>query len=79
MWKTTIRPNLAKYTLYDAAAKSDKTKNWPADQVVAKWTDELDMDRLHRELDNETSAEADAPEAVLDAAGAARPAATPAR
>jgi aerobic C4-dicarboxylate transport protein len=36
--------------------------------VVAKWTGDLDTDRLRRVLDGETVAEAEAPEDVLDAA-----------
>jgi aerobic C4-dicarboxylate transport protein len=62
----------------EARALTNLVGNGVATLVVAKWTDELDMDRLHRELDHETVAEADAPEAALDAAGAARTAATPA-
>src|SRR5271169_5578744 len=62
----------------EARALTNLVGNGVATLVVAKWTDELDMDRLHRELDHETSAEADAPEAVLDAAGATRATATPA-
>jgi aerobic C4-dicarboxylate transport protein len=38
--------------------------------VVAKWTGDLDGDRMRRVLDGETIAEAEAPEDVLDAAPA---------
>jgi aerobic C4-dicarboxylate transport protein len=34
--------------------------------VVAKWTNDLDTDRMTRILNNETPDEADEPEAVLD-------------
>jgi len=35
--------------------------------VVAKWTGDLDEQRLHQHLNNELAVEADEPEAVLDA------------
>jgi aerobic C4-dicarboxylate transport protein len=35
--------------------------------VVAKWTGDLDMARMQSQLDNETDADADAPEQVIDA------------
>jgi aerobic C4-dicarboxylate transport protein len=57
----------------EARALTNLVGNGVATLVVAKWTDELDMNRLRRELDHETDAEAEAPEAVLDAARA-RPA-----
>jgi aerobic C4-dicarboxylate transport protein len=34
--------------------------------VVGKWTGDLDMAQLQRQLNNETQAEAEEPEAVLD-------------
>ncbi|MBC7548237.1 MAG: hypothetical protein H7224_06300, partial [Polaromonas sp.] len=35
--------------------------------VVAKWTGDLDTNRLHAGLNNETWQEANEPEAILDA------------
>jgi aerobic C4-dicarboxylate transport protein len=35
--------------------------------VVAKWTDELDVERLHAGLDNETWVEAQEPEELINA------------
>lgn len=41
--------------------------NGVATLVVGKWCGELDVARLQKRLDGETEAEANAPEAVLDA------------
>lgn len=51
-----------------ARALSNLIGNGVATLVVAKWTGDLDADRLQRRLDGETEAEADTPERVLDAA-----------
>ncbi len=51
----------------EARALTNLVGNGVATIVVAKWTGDLDLSRLHRELDSETAMEADAPEAVLDA------------
>ena len=51
----------------EARALTNLVGNGVATVVVAKWTGDLDLDRLRRELDGETDAEADEPEAVLDA------------
>ena len=51
--------------------------NGVATLVVAKWTGDLDLARLRRELDHETDAEADAPEAVLDSTRAQASASAP--
>jgi len=45
--------------------------------VVAKWTGDLDTERLRRQLDNETDLDADEPEAVLDAVEVHMPVAAP--
>jgi aerobic C4-dicarboxylate transport protein len=42
--------------------------------VVAKWTGELDLPRLQRELNRETAREADEPEAVMEDADRSAPA-----
>jgi aerobic C4-dicarboxylate transport protein len=47
--------------------------------VVAKWTGDLDVERMQRQLNNETDAEADEPELVLDQTEAHMPVAVPAR
>jgi aerobic C4-dicarboxylate transport protein len=52
----------------EARALTNLIGNGVATVVVAKWTGDLDTDRLHRHLNGETGAEADEPEAVLDAA-----------
>lgn len=51
----------------EARALTNLIGNGVATVVVAKWTGDLDTARMQRHLDNETDAEADAPEAVLDA------------
>jgi aerobic C4-dicarboxylate transport protein len=50
----------------EARALTNLIGNGVATVVVAKWTNDLDTVRMKRILDNETPAEADAPEAVLD-------------
>jgi len=57
----------------EARALTNLIGNGVATVVVAKWTGDLDSDRMHRHLDNESSAEADAPEDVLDATEAHMP------
>jgi aerobic C4-dicarboxylate transport protein len=50
----------------EARALTNLIGNGVATVVVAKWTNDLDTVRMNRILDNETPAEAEAPEAVLD-------------
>ena len=50
----------------EARALTNLVGNGVATLVVAKWCGELDMQRLQGQLNHETAAEADAPEAVLD-------------
>jgi aerobic C4-dicarboxylate transport protein len=50
----------------EARALTNLIGNGVATVVVGKWTGDLDTDRLQAVLNNETPAEADAPEAVLD-------------
>lgn len=59
----------------EARALTNLIGNGVATVVVAKWTGDLDTDRLRRTLDGETVAEAEEPEAVLDAQEAHMPAA----
>ncbi|MGZ5158125.1 MAG: cation:dicarboxylate symporter family transporter, partial [Caldimonas sp.] len=58
----------------EARALTNLVGNGVATLVVAKWTGDLDVERLRRQLDGETDAEADEPEEVLDAATARLPA-----
>jgi aerobic C4-dicarboxylate transport protein len=51
----------------EARALTNLIGNGVATIVVAKWTGDLDTDRLRRRLDSETEVEADEPEGVLDA------------
>ncbi len=51
----------------EARALTNLVGNGVATLVVAKWTGDLDTERLQRQLNNESEAEADAPELVLDA------------
>ena len=51
----------------EARALTNLIGNGVATVVVGKWTGDLDTDRLQAVLNNETAAEAEAPEAVLDA------------
>jgi aerobic C4-dicarboxylate transport protein len=50
----------------EARALTNLIGNGVATIVVAKWTGDLDMQRLQRRLDNEADADADEPEAALD-------------
>ena len=50
----------------EARALTNLVGNGVATLVVAKWCGELDMQRLQGQLNHETPAEAEAPEAVLD-------------
>ena len=50
----------------EARALTNLIGNGVASIVVAKWTNDLDTDRLRRQLDNESAADAEEPEAVLD-------------
>ena len=50
----------------EARALTNLVGNTVATVVVAKWCKDLDEDRLHSHLNNETPFEADQPEAVLD-------------
>ena len=52
----------------EARALTNLIGNGVATIVVAKWTNDLDVKRLQRQLDNETDVEADEPEAALDQA-----------
>ncbi|MGJ7498135.1 dicarboxylate/amino acid:cation symporter [Variovorax sp. RT4R15] len=58
----------------EARALTNLIGNGVATLVVAKWTGDLDTDRMNRHLNQETSAEADEPEEVLDATEAHMPA-----
>jgi aerobic C4-dicarboxylate transport protein len=50
----------------EARALTNLIGNGVASIVVAKWTGDLDEARLQRQLNNETDAEAEEPEEVLD-------------
>jgi aerobic C4-dicarboxylate transport protein len=50
----------------EARALTNLIGNGVATVVVAKWTGELDTVRMQQQLNNETTADADEPEAVLD-------------
>jgi len=50
----------------EARALTNLVGNGVATLVVAKWTGDLDMQRLHDGLNNPNANEADAPEAILD-------------
>src|SRR5450830_330734 len=50
----------------EARALTNTIGNGVATIIVAKWSNELDEKRLHAQLNNETSEEANSPEAVLD-------------
>ena len=63
----------------EARALTNLVGNGVATVVVAKWTGELNVARMTKHLDQETDAEADEPEEVLDATEAHMPAATTAR
>lgn len=57
----------------EARALTNLIGNGVATAVVAKWTGDLDTDRMRRVLNNETVDEAEAPEDVLDAQEAHMP------
>jgi len=61
----------------EARALTNLIGNGVATVVVAKWTNDLDTARMKRILDNETEAEADSPEAVLDKVETHMPVAQP--
>lgn len=63
----------------EARALTNLIGNGVATVVVAKWTKDLDTERMKRILDNETPAEAESPEAVLDQVETHMPVAAPAR
>ncbi|EJL92038.1 Na+/H+ dicarboxylate symporter [Herbaspirillum sp. CF444] len=50
----------------EARALTNTIGNGVATIIVAKWSNELDEKRLHAQLNNETSEEANSPEVVLD-------------
>ncbi len=50
----------------EARALTNLIGNGVATVVVAKWTGDLDVERMRRRLDNESGIEADEPEVVLD-------------
>jgi aerobic C4-dicarboxylate transport protein len=50
----------------EARALTNLIGNGVATVVVAKWTGDLDMDRMKLQLNNETEAAAEEPEAILD-------------
>jgi aerobic C4-dicarboxylate transport protein len=50
----------------EARALTNLIGNGVATVVVARWTGDLDMRRMNSQLNNETAAEAEEPEAVLD-------------
>ena len=52
----------------EARALTNLIGNGVATVVVARWTGDLDTERMRRHLDQETAIEADAPEEVLDVA-----------
>ena len=58
----------------EARALTNLIGNGVATVVVAKWTGDLDIERLHRQLNNETDIEADEPEQMLDQSDAHMPA-----
>ncbi|WP_295176266.1 cation:dicarboxylase symporter family transporter, partial [Variovorax sp. SCN 67-20] len=51
----------------EARALTNLIGNGVATLVVAKWTGDLDTVRMHQHLNQESAAEADEPERVLDA------------
>src|SRR5215217_4917518 len=58
----------------EARALTNLIGNGVATVVVARWTGDLDAERMQRHLNNETAVEADAPEDVLDVIEAPMPA-----
>ncbi|MGJ7566723.1 dicarboxylate/amino acid:cation symporter [Variovorax sp. GB1R11] len=63
----------------EARALTNLIGNGVATLVVAKWTGDLDTVRMHQHLNQETAAEADAPERVLDATDTHMPTGAPRR
>jgi aerobic C4-dicarboxylate transport protein len=61
----------------EARALTNLIGNGVATVIVAKWTGDLDSERMQRHLAHETDAEADAPEEVYDATEARMPQAEP--
>ena len=61
----------------EARALTNLIGNGVATVVVAKWTGDLDSARMQRHLNQESDAEADAPEEVLDASEARMPVGAP--
>ena len=59
----------------EARALTNLIGNGVATVVVAKWTGDLDIERMHRRLDAESDIEADEPEVVLDQVATHMPAA----
>ncbi|MEO5738777.1 MAG: dicarboxylate/amino acid:cation symporter [Variovorax sp.] len=59
----------------EARALTNLIGNGVATVVVARWTGDLDVERMRRHLDQETAVEADEPEEVLDVAQPHMPAA----
>jgi len=59
----------------EARALTNLIGNGVATVVVARWTGDLDTERMRRHLDQETAVEADEPEEVLDVAQPHMPAA----
>ncbi|WP_316157356.1 dicarboxylate/amino acid:cation symporter [Cupriavidus sp. BIC8F] len=57
----------------EARALTNLIGNGVATVVVAKWTGDLDIERMRRRLDNESDVEADEPEVVLDQVGTHMP------
>ena len=57
----------------EARALTNLIGNGVATVVVARWTGDLDKERMRRILDNESAVEADEPEVVLDASEAHMP------
>jgi aerobic C4-dicarboxylate transport protein len=51
----------------EARALTNTIGNGVATLVVARWTGDVDMKRMHARLNNESTIEADDPEVVLDA------------
>jgi aerobic C4-dicarboxylate transport protein len=58
----------------EARALTNMIGNGVATVVVARWTNDLDADRMRRVLNNETVGEAESPEQVLDATDTPGPA-----
>jgi aerobic C4-dicarboxylate transport protein len=58
----------------EARALTNLIGNGVATVVVAKWTGDLDVERMHQRLNRETVVEAEEPEVVLDATETRMPA-----